>query len=236
MLKDSKTISTFLDHSKRKLFGVGINDADYTQQIKARVDGKQKSVWICPYYKTWKAMLVRCFCNKARGAHLSYTGNSVCEEWLTFSKFKAWMETQDWEGKQLDKDFLSKDCKIYSPETCLFISQELNKLLIDKTSTNGKYSQGVSFHKRVGKFQAQVSVGMGKKPVHLGYFTDEAAAHGAWLVAKAEALILVLESIEDERVFKVLYDKVLDLYNQLGTMDYIERFKRNAHLLKPFKE
>ena len=31
------------------------------------------------------------------------------------------------------------------------------------------------------------------------------------------------------------YDKVLDLYNQLGTMDYIERFKRNAHLLKPFK-
>lgn len=32
------------------------------------------------------------------------------------------------------------------------------------------------------------------------------------------------------------YDKVLDLYNQLGTMDYIERFKRNAHLLKPFKE
>ena len=32
------------------------------------------------------------------------------------------------------------------------------------------------------------------------------------------------------------YDKMLDLYNQLGTMDYIERFKRNAHLLKPFKE
>lgn len=32
------------------------------------------------------------------------------------------------------------------------------------------------------------------------------------------------------------YDKVLDLYNQLGENDYIERFKRNAHLLKPFKE
>jgi hypothetical protein len=31
------------------------------------------------------------------------------------------------------------------------------------------------------------------------------------------------------------YDKVLDLYNQLGENDYIERFKRNAHLLKPFK-
>lgn len=30
------------------------------------------------------------------------------------------------------------------------------------------------------------------------------------------------------------YDKVLDLYNQLGENDYIERFKKNAHLLKPF--
>ena len=32
------------------------------------------------------------------------------------------------------------------------------------------------------------------------------------------------------------YDKVLDLYNQLGENDYVERFKKNAHLLKPFKE
>lgn len=32
------------------------------------------------------------------------------------------------------------------------------------------------------------------------------------------------------------YDKVLDLYHQLGQDDYIERFKANAHLLKPFKE
>lgn len=31
------------------------------------------------------------------------------------------------------------------------------------------------------------------------------------------------------------YDKVLDLYLSLGKDNYIERFKRNAHLLKPFK-
>ena len=30
------------------------------------------------------------------------------------------------------------------------------------------------------------------------------------------------------------YDKVLDLYNELGENNYIERFKKNAHLLKPF--
>jgi len=32
------------------------------------------------------------------------------------------------------------------------------------------------------------------------------------------------------------YDKVLDLYLSLGEDDYIERFKRNAHLLKPFRQ
>ena len=32
------------------------------------------------------------------------------------------------------------------------------------------------------------------------------------------------------------YDKVLDLYNELGEDDYVQRFQRNAHLLKPFKE
>lgn len=30
------------------------------------------------------------------------------------------------------------------------------------------------------------------------------------------------------------YDKVLDLYNELGEDDYVQRFKRNQHLLKPF--
>lgn len=31
------------------------------------------------------------------------------------------------------------------------------------------------------------------------------------------------------------YDKVLDLYNELGDDDYIKRFERNQHLLKPYK-
>ena len=31
------------------------------------------------------------------------------------------------------------------------------------------------------------------------------------------------------------YEKVLDLYNQLGENDYIERFNKNQHLLKPYK-
>jgi hypothetical protein len=32
------------------------------------------------------------------------------------------------------------------------------------------------------------------------------------------------------------YDKVMALYEELGEDDYIQRFKRNSHLLKPYKE
>lgn len=32
------------------------------------------------------------------------------------------------------------------------------------------------------------------------------------------------------------YDKVLDLYDEMGENNYIERFNTNKHLLKPHKE
>lgn len=54
-------------------------------------------------------------------ASLLMSGCSVCEEWLTFSNFKRWMEQQDYEGKALDKDLLVSQNKTYSSETCVFV-------------------------------------------------------------------------------------------------------------------
>ena len=39
----------------RLIQGVGINDADY--HVTQNENGKQ--VWVCPYYETWKSMLMR---------------------------------------------------------------------------------------------------------------------------------------------------------------------------------
>lgn len=86
--------------------GVGINDATYSVYRYKGSAGSQKRIWACPFYRTWGTMLGRCYSDKFHEQNPTYVGCTVCDEWLTFSKFKAWMETQDWKDKQLDKDIL----------------------------------------------------------------------------------------------------------------------------------
>lgn len=134
----------------------------------------------CPFYRTWKAMLRRCYVGDNRSD--AYSNCTASKEWLIFSNFKTWMEKQDWQGKQLDKDVLSDGNKIYSPETCVFVSQEFNKFLCTLRPNNKGLPIGVIM---IGdKFTAEVSV-CGKKR-KLGRYETEEEAHLAWKSAKLE--------------------------------------------------
>lgn len=100
----------------KKVRGVGINDS--ITPIHTVVNGKRA---MCPFYRVWSNMLDRCYGNSELNG---YDSVSICEEWLTFSNFKIWMEKQDWQGKQLDKDILSKGgSKTYSPSTAMFFQK-----------------------------------------------------------------------------------------------------------------
>lgn len=177
--------------TKRLVLGVGINDAGY---VVNRTEGGNK--WRCPYYKTWLAMLERCYSkpNKRR----DYVGNCVCREWLTFSAFKAWMEKQDWKGKQLDKDVLVVGNKHYSPETCLFVDSTVNGLLKTAKAIRGDLPIGVSRHKKGGAFEAKISIN--NKQVRLGFFKCPKQAHKAWVKAKVARIIEVAREQEDKRI------------------------------------
>jgi hypothetical protein len=197
------------------IYGIGINDADYTLKIREelpKVNGKrkQKLIWQCPFYLRWIHMLRRCYCQKYLKEHPTYQGCSVCEEWLTFSNFKKWMEQQDWEGKQLDKDILG-DGKLYSPETCCFIDQATNKFLTDNKARRGKYKVGVTFHKRDQVFVAQCCCynyeNSKYKNNHLGYFDSEEDAHMAWLLFKLKQSNVVAAHQSDKKVAKAIVDR-----------------------------
>ncbi len=68
-------------------------------------------------------MLQRCYSESYLNKRPSYRGCSVCEEWKTFSNFMAWMKNKNMENLELEKDILVPGNKLYSPETCVFVSR-----------------------------------------------------------------------------------------------------------------
>lgn len=188
--------------NKTKLVcGVGVNDADYVVQEKKSVgytpDGRRKreTVWVCPFYSTWRSMLARCY--RTSENRPTYVGCTVSEEWKTFSNFKYWMESQDWQGKQLDKDLLSHGNKLYSPDTCVFVDRRVNIFLTERHHGRGEYPIGVCWYKRDKKFRARVNDGTGTS-IYLGLFDSAQQAHEEWLAAKLKiAKRLASEIISD---------------------------------------
>ena len=199
--------------SKPKLvYGVGINDAGYVTQKNETigyVNGKrkQKLVWVCPYYRAWTNMLERCYSAKCQEKQPTYKGCSVAEDWLTFSVFKNWMEAQNWEGKQLDKDLLFEGNKVYSAGTCVFVTPMVNTFSSDRGATRGEWLIGVCWDKGANKFRSSCRNPFTMKQETLGYFTCELEAHKAWRKRKAELAHELAAIQTDERVAKALVDK-----------------------------
>ena len=197
---------------KKLLFGVGVNDAGYVvnkRETIGCIDGKQKqkTVWICPYYQVWRNMLMRCYDAKFQERQPTYKNCTVSTEWLIFSVFKSWMEQQDWEGKHLDKDLLFEGNKVYSHETCVFITGAVNNFTTDSRAARGEWLIGVNWDKTAEKFHSRCNNPFTNKKEHLGRFTCEQQAHEAWLKRKLELAHELAAIQADERIAKVLIDR-----------------------------
>jgi hypothetical protein len=158
-------------------------------------------------------MLARCYSEVELAKHPSYLDVTVCEDWRIFSRFKSWMENQEWEGSELDKDVINPGSKVYCPENCAFIPMSLNKFL---TNINQEFT-GVSWHKKTKKFRAQCNNPFSGKREHIGYFRDKESAHAAWVERKVAIAIEIAESglINDERVVSALCSRIPEYANQL---------------------
>lgn len=184
---------------KKLVFGVGVNDAGYT--VQPTVNGERS---LCQFYRAWSQMIGRCYDANLQDRMPTYIGCTVCAEWLTFSNFKKWMETQSWQAKQLDKDLLVKGNKCYSPETCVFIDKVINTFMTNCDASRGEWPIGASFHKPSGKFRAACRNPFTKKLEHLGYFTCQEQAHLAWKKRKHELACQLADLQTDERVAAAL--------------------------------
>ena len=180
----------------KPIYGNGINDLrdDPSYTTMKKIDGKV--VWRCHFYRKWKGILERCYSEKYLQTHPTYRGCSVCEDWKTFSNFMAWMKTQSWEGKHLDKDILVPGNKVYSPENCVFVSGSLNKLLTNNFAKRGKYPVGVSIKTHQKRFIS--SIERFGKSYHIGYFDTAEEAHEAYKKAKIKHILEVAENLTED--------------------------------------
>ena len=173
--------------AKRSLvYGVGINDSTYQTTID--INGVKYS---CPYFVRWVGMLTRCYSKSWLKKHPTYIGCTVTPEWHTFSVFKSWMLTQDWQGKQLDKDLLSLENKRYSPETCIFVSRQVNSLFNERDNAQGEMPLGI--YKRKDRYEVGVSYGEGKRS-WVGVFNTIPEAIDAYVAAKLKAVAIVINN------------------------------------------
>jgi hypothetical protein len=169
---------------------------------KSRQNGKRTR-----QYKTWLAMLERCYENKTKEKLPSYAGCYVCEEWHNFQIFSKWYDENyyeiDGQRMELDKDILVKGNKVYSPETCVFVPHRINSLFTKSNSIRGDLPIGVHWHKRDEKYVAKCQCGDKRK--HLGYHDTPEKAFNAYKIFKENYIKQIAEEYKD-RIPNKLYD------------------------------
>lgn len=203
-------------------------------------DGKWVSSWTvkngdvleCRYTRLgnlWYSMVDRCNPNSFVGKlHQSYSG--VSNGFASFENFADWAVDQpgfdllEGDGKRyaLDKDILIRGSRSYSAETCSFVPQRINNLLV--TSKAKTFPIGVSWEADRSKFGACISIAGKNK--RLGRFNSQGLAHSAWQRAKADEIDRLIDWYTEQPGFNRLVAVALrsrsgrlraDIANQLVT-------------------
>lgn len=154
------------------LYGVGIIGTKYPVSNNCK-NTKE--------YDMWHSMLQRCFDLTYKENRPAYKPVTCCHEWLLFEDYYEWLHSQEnfeqwYKGKRwaVDKDILNKGNKIYSPDNCCLIPQNVNCLFLKRESERGRYPIGV--HYTNDGFVARCRNPFLDKAVELGcYSTPEKA-------------------------------------------------------------
>lgn len=181
------------------VYGVGFYEKG---EHRAKINGKNTYI-----YNAWHNMLTRCYNPKYHEIQPTYIDCDVCCDWLNFQSFAKWLFNHQYYGLgyAIDKDLLRPNNKIYAPDNCLLIPQEINNLLTNRANHRGKYPQGVAYRKDTNKIQAHISK-YGKHR-RIGYFDTVQEAAEAYRAEKESYVKEVAEMYKnrmDIRVYNAL--------------------------------
>lgn len=188
--KLTKTISKNLkDDYSPTVCGVGYNTRSMNKSATHRA-----------LYRVWQDMLIRCY--NPRSNHKNYKDLTVCKRWWNFENFAydayflhGFQEYVD-SGYtlQLDKDFLAGSQ--YSPENCIFIDKDLNRLLglIDKFKVY-EFNGGYYYSKK----SLAIAKGISRRSVKL---LDDVVVHEADALSVPRPIIWIDQITNMQRLIK----------------------------------
>lgn len=183
---------TIKDHHKRTCCGVGFLGEGRHRRYNTKAG------------MYWQFMLNRCYLPKYKEQHPTYEDCVVCDYWHNFQNFAEWCSYQTGCGipnTNLDKDLLLKGNKVYGPDTCCFLPQEINKAITKQTLFKAGLPIGVTTRDDLGgKYMARLSLassGRPKKEKYLGLFATPELAFGAYKQAKEEQIKFLANKFRD---------------------------------------
>lgn len=162
--------------AKHLVLGVGVNDLDVCARCNT-----------C--YEIWHSILQRTIDEKYKLLHKAYKDASICDEWLLLSNFKVWFDEHYVEGYCIDKDLLGLKSKVYSPDTCCFLPEEINAAI---TREKFKRELPIGVMKYKDKFKAVC------RSKHLGFFNTVEESRNAYLKEKKKHLITLANKWKDK--------------------------------------
>lgn len=186
-------------------YGIG-----YIGEGKYKIHDENGKMTKC--YSTWHSMLQRCYDEKYHENHPTYIGCKVNEEFHNFQNFGYWDDENYYqienEIMNLDKDILIKHNKIYSPETCIYVPQTINKLFVKNNKLRGNSPIGTSSSKN-GKYMTYCNIldpETGKsKNKKLGTYETPEEAFKVYKEFKESYIKQVADEYKD-KIPKKLYD------------------------------
>lgn len=152
------------------VYGIGI-----TGNEAPRMNGKDK----LKEYRAWVRIIERCVKGASSPKCLTYEDCSVSEDFLYYPNFYNWIINQEnyevWkttENFAVDKDIICKGNKIYCPDKCCLVPNNINNLIKPASARRGNCVIGV-FLDNKNRYVAQCWNGLESRNVFLGKYDKE---------------------------------------------------------------
>jgi hypothetical protein len=133
-------------------------------------------------YSKWYSMMERSYSLKYQRTQPTHKGVSVYKDWHNYQNFVRWFNDEHIKNWHLDKDILVKENKIYSPENCCFVPQEINNLFTSRVTKRGDYPLGVNRDRDYNSYRSTFT--QNGRQTYLGSFKNPEDAFFAYKKAK----------------------------------------------------